>query len=154
MLLLVLGSYSLSVILWVSMVYLLQRFKNRVRMLKDVMDLNSREIFRHALMPAAASILNWACISLTAYILLGTLDVNISISRVVFAVCIAMLSVLLPVSLNGWGIREAAYVWALSPFSEPSVSIMFSITFAIIGTYSLALLGLIFELCARESRLP
>jgi uncharacterized protein (TIRG00374 family) len=101
-----------------------------------------------------ASILNWTCISLTAYLLLDDFGVRIALSHVIFAVCIAMLSVLLPITISGWGIREAAYVWALSPFVEPSVSIIFSITFSLIATYSLAIVGLIYELRARGNRLP
>ncbi len=71
-----------------------------------------------------------------------------------FAVCIAMLSLLLPVTISGWGIREAAYVWALSPSVEPSVSIIFSVTFAFIGTYSLALFGLLCEMRIKGDKLP
>lgn len=144
--LLFLGTYSVSIILWIGLVYVFQIFKNKIRLLKDVDDVPLKISLNYTLMPATASILNWACIGLTAYLLLGAFGVTIDFSRIMFAVCIAMLSVLLPVTISGWGLREAAYVWALSPFVEPSVSIIFSITFAFIGTYSLALIGLIWEL--------
>lgn len=144
--LLLLGTYSISIVLWIGLVYVFQLFKNKIRFLKDVDDVPLKISLRYILMPATASILNWVCIGLTAYLLLSAFNVSIDFSRIMFAVCIAMLSVLLPVTISGWGLREAAYVWAFSPFVEPSVSIIFSITFAFIGTYSLALLGLIWEI--------
>lgn len=151
---LLLGSYYISIVLWICMVWAFHVFKNKIQFLKAVEDIPKETLLRHALVPAAASILNWLCLALSAHILLSAFGVNIYFSRVIFAVCIAMLSLLFPLSINGWGIREAAFVWALSPFSEPSVSIIFSITFTLIGTYSLALLGLLFELTAKSSSKP
>lgn len=152
--LLLLSSYSISIVLWISMVWVFQVFKNKIQFLKAVDDIPIETLLKHTFVPAAASILNWLCLALTAYLLLSAFGVNIAFSRVIFAVCIAILSLLFPLSINGWGIREAAYVWALSPFSEPSVSIIFSITFTLIGTYSLALIGLIFELTTKSSGSP
>lgn len=148
--LLLFGSFSISVILWICMVLVFQIFKNKIQFLKEVEDIPKKTMLKLTILPAAASILNWLCIGLSAYVLLGAFGVSIAFSRVVFAVCIGLLSLLIPISINGWGVREAAFVWALSPFSEPSVSIIFSITFALIGTYSLALLGLLFELKDRS----
>lgn len=150
--LLLIGSYFISIVLWIVLVWVFQIFKNRIRFLDAVEDIGRETMLKHTLVPAAASILNWLCLSLSAYILLSAFGVNIALDRVTFAVCIAMLSLLFPLSINGWGIREAAFVWGLSPFSEASVSIIFSITFTLIGTYSLALLGLLFELTAKSSK--
>jgi uncharacterized membrane protein YbhN (UPF0104 family) len=149
--LLVFGCLSISIILWIFFVLLFQIFKNQIKFLRDVKDIPKEAMLRHSLVPATASVFNWLCISLSAYLLLNAFGVSIDFPRVVFAVCIALLSLLLPISINGWGVREAAFVWALSPFSEPSISIIFSITFTLIGTYSLALVGLLFELTARSS---
>ncbi len=149
-----LGTFSISIALWLGLIYVFQFFKNKIRLLSNVASVSLAISSRYVLIPATASILNWACIGLTAYILLGAFGVNIAFSRVIFAVCIAMLSILLPVTVSGWGIREAAYVWALSPFVEPAVSIVFSITFSFIGTYSLALLGLLCEMRIKGSKSP
>lgn len=144
--LLLIGTSSISIVLWIGLTHLFRIFKNRIPFLKDVVNIKPNISSMHVLIPATASILNWACIGLTAYVLLDAFGVSIAFSRVMFGVCIAMISVLLPVTVGGWGIREAAYVWALNPFAEPSVSIIFSITFALISTYSLALLGLLCEM--------
>lgn len=150
--LLFLGTYPISIVLWIGLISIFNIFKNKIRFLDGVEDIPLEALFKNVLMPAAASILNWACIGLSAYLLLVAFDVTISFSRVMFAVCIALLSILLPVTINGWGIREAAYVWALSPFSEPSVSIVFSITFVLIGTYSLAFVGLLYDLVTKHGK--
>jgi glycosyltransferase 2 family protein len=144
--LLLLGTYSISIVLWIGMIHAFQLFKKRIQFLKNVDDVCLIPSMRYTFTPAMASILNWACIGLSAFVLLNSFDVGIDFPHVMFAVCIAMLSLLIPVTINGWGIREAAFVWALRPFAEPSQAIIFSIAFSLIGTYSLALLGLMCEM--------
>lgn len=143
---LLLLTYSISIVLWIGMIQAFQFFKKRIQFLKNVDDVSLIPSVRYTFTPAMASILNWGCIGLSAFVLLGSFDVRIDFLHVMFAVCIAMLSLLIPVTINGWGIREAAFVWALSPHAEPSQAIIFSITFSLIGTYSLALLGLMCEM--------
>lgn len=138
-------TYVLSIVLWICMFYAFQLFKNKIRFLGEIGDVSSISL-KSTLMPATASIFNWACIGLSAFVLLGSFGVNIDFFRAMFAVCIALLSLLLPITINGWGIREAAFVWALSPFAEPSQAIVFSITFSLVGTYALALLGMLCEM--------
>lgn len=146
---LLLGTYSISIILWVCMVYILYLFKNKMQFLDGIGDIGSMISLKYILKPAIVSMFNWACIGLSAFVLLESLGVSMGFFRAMFAVCIAMLSLLLPVTINGWGIREAAFVWALSPFAEPSQSIIFSIAFSLIGTYSFALLGMLCEMRIR-----
>ena len=147
--LLLLGTYLISIVLWIGMIHAFQLFKKRIQFLKNIDDICLTPTWRYTFMPATASILNWACIGLSAFVLLESFNVRIDFPHTMFAVCIAMLSLLIPMTINGWGIREAAFVWALSPFAEPSQSIVFSITFSLIGTYSLALLGLLCEMRGR-----
>lgn len=154
LILLLLGSYLISIILWIGMVHISQIFKNKIQFLREVEDVPLKTSIKHTLMPASASILNWACMGLTAYLLLGAFNVSIAFSSVMFVVCLATLSLLLPVTINGWGIREAVYVWALRPYSDPSVSIIFSITFTLISTYFLAFLGLLYEMRSKGGRSP
>lgn len=143
---LLLGTYSLSIVLWICMFRAFQLFKNKIGFLDEVGNVHSVFSLKYILMPATASIFNWVCIGFSAFVLLESFGVNIDFFHAIFAVCIALLSLLLPITINGWGIREAAFVWALSPFAEPSQSIVFSITFSLIGTYSLALLGMLCEM--------
>lgn len=151
---LLLGTYSISVVLWIGMIHAFQLIKKKIRFLNGVEDVRLIPSLKYTFMPATTSILNWACIGLSAFVLLDSFDVRIGFPRTMFAVCIAMLSLLIPMTINGWGIREAAFVWALSPFAEPSQAIVFSITFSLIGTYSLALLGLLCEMRVRGDSSP
>ena len=149
-------TYAFTIILWFFFLYFFQTFKVKIPYIKDIDDIHLNLKFSCKLIgiPALLSLLNWMCFSVIAYYLLNSLNIHIGFTYIMFAYSVAILSVLLPISIGGWGVREGVYVWLLSPFSEPSVSIIFSIIFVIVTTYFLALLGLVSDWVIKHDKQP
>jgi len=85
---------------------------------------------------------------LIALVILYSMEINIPFYFLFFSVCLANVIILIPITPNGWGIREGAYVFLFSQFTkftDPNIALLFSIIFALLSTYFLALLGLIME---------
>lgn len=140
-------TYAFTIVLWFFFTYF---FTFKVR----YYDIHLRFSCRSVGISALLSLLNWMCFGVVAYYLLISLNIYISFTYILFAYSVAILSVLLPISIAGWGVRESVYVYLLLPFSEPSVSIVFSIIFVVITTYFLALLGLAMEWTIKHDKSP
>lgn len=148
-------TFSFAIILWMVAIYVLINLKNFKYLVPSLTKLNIFEIkykIKYILLSGTASIISWIVIWISAYILLKALGVNVPFSYLIFVNCIAMLSLLIPISINGWGIREAIYASLLQPYCDPSVSIIFSIIFVFIGTYFPSIFGLLFELDLKKHR--
>ena len=149
------STFFLAIILWMLAIYFFVNLKNFKYFAPSVTILNNFKIkynIKYILLSGTASIINWIIIWISAYILLKALGVVVPFSYMVFVNCIAMLSLLIPISINGWGIREAIYASMFQPYCDPSISIIFSVIFAFIGTYFPSIFGLIFELKFKRQR--
>ncbi len=92
------------------------------------------------------SVITWICFSIVAFIILKSLNVTIPITYLLYCVSLAVIITIIPISFNGWGLRESAYVFLLKDFISPNISIFFSVLFVFLTTYFLAILGLITKL--------
>lgn len=146
-------AYIGTLLLWIGLMVTFRGFKPKIPYLRDLKDVN---ISSTRLITASGfvTLLNWICFALIAYLILYTLGVDVEFLYILFSVCVAIVLVLLPITVGGWGVREGAYIIMLSPFAEPSVIIIFSLVFVFMTTYFLAFIGLISEWIVKPGEPP
>jgi glycosyltransferase 2 family protein len=140
-------SFFLVLFLWFFIVIVSKLLENKIRKIKFLKDLTMPKASIDYKIPLCGflTLLTWLAYSSVALIILNSMNQTIPFYYLFFSICVASVAILIPVTLNGWGIREGTYVFLFSKFVEPSKSLLFSILFVLINTYFLALIGLILE---------
>ncbi len=83
----------------------------------------------------AISITNQLVLGWIVYFIAGRLHVEIGLLTAIALFTPAMLLSMLPISLGGWGVREAALVWLLGTVNVPQeASLAISVLFGVVST--------------------
>ena len=124
------------------------KYARKIKFLKDLTILKP-ELNIKLFLNSFLTLCIWLCYSLIALIILYSMNIyNIPFYFLFFAVCLANVIVLIPITPNGWGLREGTYVFLFSQFTKftnADTSLVFSIILVLLSTYFLALIGLILE---------
>ena len=140
--------FLLTMFSWFVMVFLLKYLIKYIRKIKFLKDLTIPKVsFDYKLLLKGLLTLSiWSCYVLIGLIVLYSMNVyTIPIHYLFFSVCLASVAILIPITLNGWGIREGTYVFLFSRFVDANTGLLFSIILVLLSTYFLALIGLILE---------
>ena len=144
-------SVLLTAVLWFVLVYLskyLIKYTRRIKFLKDLTILKSK-LDTRLFLNSFLTFCIWLCYILIALIILYSMNIRtIPFYFLFFAVCLANVIVLIPITPNGWGLREGAYVFLFSQltnFTDANTGLLFSVIFVLLSTYFLAIIGLILE---------
>lgn len=96
--------------------------------------------------PVVFSIVTYLFMILQAKFILLSLNTDIPLISLIFYFSVAQLSVILPISISGIGIREALYIYFFNSINISSeVAISFSVIMTIINYVITALIGLWFQ---------
>lgn len=88
----------------------------------------------------------WLCYVLIGFIVLYSMNIhNIPLYYLFYSVCVATIVVSIPITLNGWGIREGTYVLLLSAYIDANTTLVFSVISLLLNTYFISLIGLVLE---------
>lgn len=145
-------TFCLSSILWFLMLCSFFRLRKIIPYLNKWKYIKLDISFTSILIPVLMSILTWLCFGFVAYCVLLSMNLTISFTYLLFSVFVATLLVIVPLTINGWGLREGAYILLLSQYIDSTKIIIFSILFVLLTTYFLGLLGLLIENVASIKR--
>ncbi len=96
---------------------------------------------------AALILIQYLVYSYIFMLILNGLGVfGISMSYIMMGIAVSMLSLFIPVTINGWGVREGVWMAVLSPFTDHATAFLASVMLAITTTYFLALIGGLLEI--------
>ncbi len=144
-------SVLITAVFWFVLIYLskyLIKYIRKMKFLKDLTILKSKPDTR-LFLNSFLTFCIWLCYSLIALIVLYSMNIHtIPFYFLFFAVCLANIIILIPITPNGWGLREGAYVFLFSQFTnftDANTSLLFSVVFVLLSTYFLAIIGLILE---------
>ena len=140
--------FLLTIVSWLVIIFLLKyliKYARKIKFLKYLTIPKARFDYK-LLLNGLLTLSIWSCYVLIGLIILYSMNIHtIPIYYLFFGICLASVAILIPLTLNGWGIREGIYVFLLSRFVDANTSLLFSIILVLLSTYFLALIGLILE---------
>jgi uncharacterized membrane protein YbhN (UPF0104 family) len=143
-LIILLGSLVCTPFLWLASIWLL-RFIKRFKFFKDL-KIPKPTLNSHVLLASALSVLTWFIFAVIASLFLFSLDVSAPFSIILMAMALTVLAALIPITVNGWGLRESALIVLLLPYLDSTKIMIFSILFVFFTTYFIAIMGLFAEM--------
>lgn len=133
-------TYLLLPFLWKLSLRVCSNVK-KIKFLKDL-HIPSVKVNKETFLLSLLTLFLWGCYSLIALILLFSLGISFEFSYIFFSVNLVSLSSLIPITINGFGLREGGYVLLFSLMGvDASTSLIFSLLFALLATYTLAIVG-------------
>ncbi len=78
---------------------------------------------------------------------------QVPFARAAMSVCLAAVALAVPLTVNGWGVREAVFIWALKPYAPAGAALGASVLFVLVTTYLAAAAGGILSLAENTGRL-
>jgi glycosyltransferase 2 family protein len=131
--------------LW-AIYQLKSKIKRRVRILKTIR-LKKPALDKSVFYQSIYSHLQWYGYVITFMIILKSLDVtDIPIGYLAMAISVTGLSLFIPITINGWGLREGIWVFLLKDICPGSVAVIASIILVLLTTYFLAAIGSLIEI--------
>jgi len=99
------------------------------------------------------SVVNQLALGVIVYVMARALGTNLSLSDALLVFPLAMLVSMVPISLGGWGVREASMVWLLGSVGIcPQEAVSISILFGLVNTASGLPGGVLWLLGRRSER--
>jgi uncharacterized membrane protein YbhN (UPF0104 family) len=135
----------LAFIISLILLYISLHYLRNIKKIKFLEDVTLPRFKRKTIILALLSITVWIIFGLVAKLITLTMGFSIPYSYMLFTVCLAVATTIIPISFNGWGLREGVYVALLTSYMSSSLSLILSILFVLTTTYFLATFGLILE---------
>jgi len=133
-------------ILSITLLYIILYYSKYIKKIKYLDDVILPKFKRKTIVFAILSITVWITFGLVAKLITLAMGFSIPFTYMILAVCLAVATTIIPISFNGWGLREGVYIALLAKYMPSSLSLTLSILFVLTTTYFLALFGLIFEI--------
>jgi hypothetical protein len=102
-------------------------------------------ITREIIMASLLSTVTWSVFAILAQVILCSMQITVPFNLLLVAMALIIFAAVIPVTINGWGLRESALMWLLLPYMEGAQVLLFSVLWIFLTTYFIAAMGCIIE---------